>query len=83
MPKTLEQIQTENKAYNNLPIETRMICSPVIRDTQYRTLVAARAIMVKHHKEALAEIADWLANLEKDGREGRAGKPNPTLSDGV
>ena len=64
--------------WNDLPLEERNRLLPHMIESQIRHLRMTRAIIVRGHKRTLAELDDWIGNLER----GLAAIPSPARETG-
>jgi len=60
--------------WNDLPFEERMRLMPCQIESQILHLTQARNVIVRSHKRTLAEMDDWIKNLERDLKK----YPSPT-----
>lgn len=52
-------------AFNALPFETRKLLAQGHNETRINTIRTVREILVRRHKQTLAEIDKWIANCEE------------------
>jgi len=52
--------------WNNMPIEERERLMPYEMANHALHLKQVRAVLVRGHKKTLAELDDWIKNIERD-----------------
>ena len=61
-----EPTKRHTHLWNDLPIEERARLMPYEQESQVLHLCQVRNLMIRNHKRALAEIDDWIGNIQDD-----------------